>query len=214
MEDLTELADHINATLIYGAMGMNDEEIISTLNEEGIDDKTTNFVIKTVEIILEEVEKHFDEISKIIVSEDEEDDPTESVTAYLKDQKVSEHLTDFIYTYIIFIISKANAEIIIEKGLNEGKSEEEIKLEIQECGLDKETTETIYTVAMANMSPQEKPVINYQKLAGKYGLRGLIWLIIAAAAYFNDTGNTLPFIAFGVGLIFIGLGTFYLQKTK
>lgn len=209
MSTYETLADHINAALVYGELGLSEEEIKENLKEDGLtDEKEITFVLETKKIVHQECDNHIEAITEIIEKQEEVDDDEDAskddVEKYLLEQGVNEKLIDSIYGFILFLLSQAMAQHFIQEALAEGKSDDQIKKELKETGYyEDDVLDTVYAVAMSKIRGRASSGYS----PGRFITQGIVALIVGWLATDMEEGfDLLPYILYGFGILMIVFG--------
>lgn len=209
MDTLKPYSDQLYSVLMFKAINLEEKEILAQLKEEALDEKTIRFIMETGEMVANETQKHFEAIVAKIEETDEEEDPEPLIKNYLEGEGINQELTEYIYTFVLLLVSKANAQTIIEEGQRAGKTAGQIKADIVASGQDEETVDTVYELALMSMgSASNRPYEGYKKMGSKHAIRSIFWIGIGAISYVWDAENYFPYLAFGIGILFLGLSIY------
>jgi DNA-binding phage protein len=217
---LEALTSEIYGTLLLASMGTDEDGLTQALRQTGSKEENIGLILKTAQKIIEERDKHKDEITSILTREElTEEESGKKIHEYLTAQGVNELLIDYISTYHTYALIKVATEELVEIARKEGFSEREVKKTMrEEMNLDKETTDRMYEAATlsyahantkASYAMPQQPKIKKQKPVRTMLLSGITLIIVAYLDYQMEwETDYLGNIAFVLGMILVVSGFF------
>ncbi len=218
MKDLNELTSDIYGTLLLASMGGKDDELRQAVREAGTKEEHIDLVLKTTEKIIEERNKHQQELMNILTRDGlSEDESQHRALDYLQSHGVNEQLLNHVIAYNTFVLVKAGTEELVEAAREDGYSERQIKKVMRkEMGLDRQLADQMYDAATLSfaeatkkppISPPEKPFIKEQKPARLVLLSGIALIIVSYLDYqLGWQPDYIGYSAFILGVIFLITG--------
>lgn len=218
MADLNELTPDIFGTLLLASMGGKDDDLRQAVTEAGTKEEHISLVLKTAEKIIEERDKHQDELMNILTRDGlSEDESQQRAIDYLKSYGVNEQLIDHVLAYNTFVLVKAGTEELVAAAREDGYSEKQIKKVMRkEMGLDRQLADQMYDAATLSFAeatekpttlPPEKPVIKEQRPARTMLLSGIVLIIVAYLDYqLGWQPDYIGYSALILGMVFLITG--------
>ncbi|GEM_PF-3767259 len=217
MKDLNELAPDIYGVLLLASMGGKGQGLEQAVREAGVKEDNIALVLKSAEKIIEERDKHKDELANILTRDELSEDESEArAHDYLKSQGINQALIEHILIYNTFVMVKTGTQELVAVAEKEGYSERQIKKVMRkEMKLSRELVDQMYdaatlsfeeTVAGNPEKTTKRPVIKEQKPARLLLLSGIAFIIIAYMNYQMRSMNYIGYTSLILGVVFLRIG--------